>query len=72
MNTLTIKDLPVTHALNGKERDDIRALTPEELKQIQGGRAVAVTVDGTSSGTVDDFAINTAIFEGRINGPYLL
>ncbi|HJV54185.1 MAG TPA: hypothetical protein VJ652_22150 [Noviherbaspirillum sp.] len=72
MNTLTIKDLPAAHAADDKEREDIRALTPEELKQIQGGRAVAVTVDGTSSGTVDDFALNTAIFEGRIKGPFVL
>jgi hypothetical protein len=32
---------------------------------------VIVTVDGTGIGTVDDFAINMAIFEGRIQGTYL-
>ncbi|MGF6469425.1 hypothetical protein OKW32_004767 [Paraburkholderia youngii] len=39
---------------------------------MRGGRSVVVKVDGGGTGTVDDWDNNTAIFEGRINGPYLL
>jgi len=38
---------------------------------VRGGRSVVVTVDGGALGHVDDFSINTAIFEGRIKGTYL-
>jgi hypothetical protein len=41
------------------------------MKAVRGGRSVVVTVDGGSQAHVDDFGINTAIFEGRISGTYL-
>lgn len=47
------------------------SLTVEQMKRVRGGRSVVVSVDGGSLGTVNDFDINTAIFEGRIKGPYL-
>jgi hypothetical protein len=64
---VVIKDLPppAEHELS-----EI-TLTPEQMKRLAGGRTVAVTVDGTHAGTVDDWDINTAIFEGRIKGSYL-
>lgn len=71
MKTLIITDLHVTHRAEGEAADDVRELSREELRQILGGRAVGVTVDGTSSGTVDDFQMNIAIFEGRIKGTFL-
>jgi hypothetical protein len=55
-----------------QQRANVVSLSDTELKRVHGARSVAVTVDGTHSGTVDDFAINMAIFEGRIGGPYLL
>lgn len=55
----------------GEERADVRALSREELREIRGKRSVGVLVGGTRTGTVDDFAINIAIFEGRIKGSYL-
>ena len=72
MKTLIIKDLHLTQELDCEESAHIRRLSPEELKHIHGGRAVSATVDGRPGATVDDFEINTAIFEGRINGPFLL
>ncbi|MCK0511659.1 MULTISPECIES: hypothetical protein [Aromatoleum] len=72
MSKLTIRDLPVTQGRKGEEGKAIRALSREERREIRGGRSVAVTVDGTGTGTVDDFGINIAIFEGRINGSYIL
>ncbi len=72
MSKLTIGDLPVTPEQKGEEGGAIRSLSREELHEIWGGRSVAVTVDGTSTGTVDDFSINMAIFEGRIKGSYIL
>ncbi|MBN3756805.1 hypothetical protein G3N95_27965 [Paraburkholderia sp. Tr-20389] len=62
--TVIIKDLPAPTDLERNET----ALTPEKMKRIVGGASVAVTVDGTRPGTVDDFGINCAIFEGRIKG----
>jgi hypothetical protein len=47
------------------------ALTRDRMKRIAGGRTVVVGVDGHGVGTVDDWDINTAIFEGRIKGSYL-
>ncbi|WP_027214878.1 hypothetical protein [Burkholderia sp. WSM2232] len=66
-STVIIKDLPrsaesVAHEVT---------LSAEQLKLVRGGRSVVVTVDGGALGHVDDFAINTAIFEGRIKGTYL-
>jgi hypothetical protein len=61
---LIIKDLPVTA--------EEATLAPEKMKLLRGGRAVQVTVDGQRPGTVDDWQMNIAIFEGRINGPYIV
>lgn len=72
MSELTIGDLPVTPEQKDEESGAIRSLSREELHRIRGGRSVGVTVDGTGTGTVDDFGINIAIFEGRINGSYIL
>lgn len=47
------------------------SLTVEQMKRVRGGRSVVVRVDGGSLGTVNDFDINNAIFEGRIKGSYL-
>ncbi|MBK4735486.1 hypothetical protein [Noviherbaspirillum pedocola] len=72
MKTLMIKDLHVTHEPDYEAKPGIRPLSPEQLKLIHGGRTVSATVDGRPGGTVNDFDINMAIFEGRISGPYLL
>lgn len=66
-STLIIKDLPrcADHA------NDDMTLTAAQMKALRGGRSVVVTVDGGSQAHVDDFGINTAIFEGRISGTYL-
>jgi hypothetical protein len=63
--TVIIKDLP-------RKADDEKTLSAEQMKTLRGGRSVVVTVDGGGTGHVDDWDINTAIFEGRISGPYLL
>jgi len=53
-------------------QSDQATLTPAQMQRIVGGRSVVVTVDGgPATGTVDDFAINNAIWEGRISGPML-
>jgi hypothetical protein len=41
------------------------------MKALRGGRSVVVSVNGGGLGHVDDWDINTAIFEGRIGGTYL-
>jgi hypothetical protein len=66
-STVIIKDLP-----RGVEaaHEEV-TLSAEQLKLVRGGRSVVVTVDGGALGHVDDFSINTAIFEGRIKGTYL-
>jgi hypothetical protein len=66
-STVIIKDLPPPAA----NADDGLTLTAEQMKTLRGGRSVVVTVDGGSTGHVDDWDINTAIFEGRITGTYL-
>ncbi|HEX7933534.1 MAG TPA: hypothetical protein VF573_10750 [Paraburkholderia sp.] len=65
--TVIIKDLPPP----AECADPPATLTGGEMKLVRGGRAVVVTVDGGGLGHVDDFGINTAIFEGRIKGTYL-
>jgi hypothetical protein len=62
-----IKDLP----RRADDASDQKTLTVEQMKTLRGGRSVVVTVDGNGTGTVDDWEINTAIFEGRISGTYL-
>ncbi|MDR5738899.1 MULTISPECIES: hypothetical protein [unclassified Caballeronia] len=65
--TLAIKDLPLdTQA--GNEA----TLSHQQMQRITGGRAVSAVVDGRTPGTVDDWDINIAIFEGRISGPYIV
>lgn len=65
MKTLIIKDLATTQS---STRDDstIRSLSPEEMKQVQGGRAITVLIDGRPGGVIDDFQLNMAIFKGDI------
>ena len=65
--TVIIKDLPP----RADDASDQRTLSVEQMKTLRGGRSVVVTVDGNGTGTVDDWDINTAIFEGRISGTYL-
>jgi hypothetical protein len=66
MQTLIIKDLSGT-AVSGPEEDgNIHPLSREEMKRVQGGRAVSVMVDGRPGYVMDDFQLQTAIFEGRI------
>ncbi|HEX3379256.1 MAG TPA: hypothetical protein VHU21_05570 [Paraburkholderia sp.] len=65
--TVIIKDLPRC----ANDASDQKTLTVEQMKTLRGGRSVVVTVDGNGTGTVDDWEINTAIFEGRISGTYL-
>ncbi|RZF26028.1 hypothetical protein EVC45_30520 [Paraburkholderia sp. UYCP14C] len=65
--TVIIKDL----APGAGDPSDEKTLSAEQMKTLRGGRSVVVTVDGGGKGTVDDFDINTAIFEGRISGTYL-
>lgn len=64
--TVVIKDLTPSV-------EDARetTLTTDQMKRLGGGRAVRVGVDGTSTGTVDDWDIDIGIFEGRIGGTYL-
>ena len=66
-STVIINDLP---RCADTARDEA-TLNPDQMKLVRGGRSVIVTVDGGALGHVDDFAINTAIFEGRIKGSYL-
>ncbi|CAB3763017.1 hypothetical protein [Paraburkholderia humisilvae] len=77
--TLVVNDLSspevsnVSDASNAPHIRELRriALARDKMKRIVGGRSVIVGVDGHGVGTVDDWDINTAIFEGRIKGSYL-
>ncbi|MGF6571888.1 hypothetical protein SAMN05443245_5598 [Paraburkholderia fungorum] len=68
-STVIIKDLPrsTDHA------HDEATLSADQMKMLRGGRSVVVSVGGAGGavGHVDDWEINTAIFEGRIGGTYL-
>ncbi|HZZ13645.1 MAG TPA: hypothetical protein VFE79_23410 [Paraburkholderia sp.] len=66
-STIVIKDLPRSADI----ASDSTTLSAEQMQRVRGGRSVVVTVDGGAAGHVDDFGINTAIFEGRIKGVYL-
>lgn len=70
MNTLTIEDLSFNDATEAGER--VRALLPEEMQRVRGGRAISVLVDGRSGGVVDDFSLNMEIFKGNIGGPMVV
>ena len=66
---LVIADIP----RDPLAQSDEATLTPAQMLRIVGGRSVAVTVDGgPGKGTVDDFDINNAIWEGRIKGPMII
>lgn len=66
MDKLVIKDLAITHASAGTGGAAARTLTREEMRATQGGRAIAVLVDGRPGGVVDDFQLQMAIFKGDI------
>ncbi|PRX36183.1 hypothetical protein B0G75_101372 [Paraburkholderia sp. BL18I3N2] len=66
-SNIIIRDLP----RSADRPHDETTLTAAQMKTLRGGRSVVVTVDRGPLGQVDDFGINTAIFEGRIKGPYL-
>ena len=53
-------------------QSDEATLTPAQMQRIVGGRSVVATLNGgPATTTIDDFAINNAIWEGRIGGPML-
>lgn len=64
MEKLIIKDLPAMSA--SKHGGAGRALSPEEMKSVQGGRAISVLIDGRPGGVVDDFELEMGIFKGDI------
>lgn len=66
MKTLIIKDLASTQVTVQLESGAPRSLSAEEMKAVQGGRAIAVLVDGRPGGVVDDFQLQMAIFKGDI------
>jgi hypothetical protein len=66
MTTLLIKDLAVVQTSNHAEAGSTRSLTRAEMRRVQGGRAIAVLVDGRPGGVVDDFQLQMAIFKGDI------
>ncbi|MFC5460382.1 hypothetical protein [Massilia niabensis] len=66
MKTLVIKDLPVPHGSACSTGTEVRSLSREEMKRVQGGRLISVLVDGQPGGVVDDFALDMAIFKGDI------
>lgn len=70
MKTLIIEDL----AFDGTAATGlrVRSLSSEEMKQVSGGRAISVLVDGRTAGTVDDFSLNMEIFKGNIGGPIVV
>ncbi|WP_229429287.1 hypothetical protein [Massilia sp. ST3] len=59
MKTLVITDLAIEQALT-------ETLSREAMKLVNGGRAIAVLIDGRPGGVVDDFQLNMAIFKGDI------
>lgn len=62
MNTLVIKDLAASQEAGRR----VRSLSRDEMKAVQGGRAISVLVDGRPGGVVDDFQLQMAIFRGDI------
>jgi hypothetical protein len=55
---LVIADLSLDHTAT---------LTQAQMQRIVGGRAVVATIDGgPGRGTIDDWQMNIAIFEGRV------
>jgi hypothetical protein len=72
MKTLIIRDLSVKAVSEEHESTTARVLSREEMKRVQGGRTMVVTVDHRSQGTVDDFGLNMEIFKGNIKGPMVV
>jgi hypothetical protein len=66
MEKLMIKDLSTTHPSAEDDSSRVRSLTTEEMKRVQGGRAISVLVDGRPGGVIDDFELDMAIFRGDI------
>ena len=66
MSTLLIKDLAPVQASSQLDASPTRSLTRAEMQRVQGGRAIAVLVDGRPGGVVDDFQLQMAIFKGDI------
>jgi hypothetical protein len=66
MKTLDIKDLSFKGKTEATANDATRTLSRDELKRVQGGRKIAVLVDGRPGGVIDDFQLNMEIFKGNI------
>lgn len=66
MKTLDIKDLSFKGNTEATADDATRTLSRDELKRVQGGRKIAVQVDGRPGGVMDDFQLNMEIFKGNI------
>ncbi|MDB5745207.1 MAG: hypothetical protein JWP72_55 [Massilia sp.] len=66
MKTLVITDPAVTHGSARNAGAEVRSLSREEMKLVQGGRLISVLVDGRPGGVVDDFQLDMAIFKGDI------
>jgi len=66
MKTLDIKDLSFKGNTEAIADDATRTLSRDELKRVQGGRKIAVLVDGRPGGVIDDFQLNMEIFKGNI------
>ena len=63
MESLVIKDLALSEPA---QPGAVRSLSRRQMKQVQGGRAISVLVDGRPGGVVDDFQLDMAIFKGDI------
>jgi len=70
MKTLVIKDLAASQVALRGEDGTVRALSHDDMRQVLGGRAIAVLVDGRPGGVVDDFQLEMAIFKGDIGVTY--
>ena len=64
MKTLTITNLEFKSET--KSSGPARELSTVEMTRVQGGRKIAVLVDGRPGGVIDDFQLNMAIFRGDI------
>ncbi|WP_395407782.1 hypothetical protein ACHMW6_14445 [Pseudoduganella sp. UC29_106] len=64
MKTLTITNLEFKSET--KSSGPARELSKVEMTRVQGGRKIAVLVDGRPGGVIDDFQLNMAIFRGDI------
>ena len=69
MKALKISDLNIEGPSASNTKESAHPLSREQMQRVRGGRAIVVTVDGRSGGTVDDFSLNMEIFKGNIGGP---